>query len=101
MANFTTKHYRQLAEFIGDLPTNEVQSVGRPGVMPYAALHYFAFLDSLCEMFQEDNPRFNRETFLKACDAPYFDTVEMGVPCIVEHHEITGEERLVPIGSER
>lgn len=97
---FTTKHYRQLAEVIKDLPTNEVRSVGRPGVMPYVALHYLSVLDALCTKFEEDNPKFNRETFLKACDAPYFDFLAMGVPVKIEDCKQCGEHMEVVLGDE-
>ena len=98
MATFTKKHYAKLAEVIRGLTSVQV-STG-PGRMRFEAVNLPVMLDALCEMFQEDNPKFNRRSFLRAVESIYFDTVEMGVLCVVEHNDRTGEERIVPVGED-
>lgn len=50
---FSHKHYKKIAEFVKEL---EYYSITR--------LH---LRDKLIEMFERDNPRFDREKFVKAC----------------------------------
>lgn len=83
MATFTTKHFNKLAEVLKDLSTVSIQT--GPGKMYWDAVHYFNLVDSLCLMFQEDNPSFNRKLFLDAIDCPFFTEVRMGVPVTVKY----------------
>ena len=80
MPNFTSKHYRKLASMLSDLPTTTVRT--GPGKLYWDAIHYFNLIDSLCIMFKEDNPNFNRRIFLESVECPYFDEVVMGVPVV-------------------
>ena len=52
---FTKRHYEAIAELVGyqllDCPTD-----------------HNPIIDDWCRMFKEDNPRFKRDTFVKAVD---------------------------------
>lgn len=83
MTTFLRAHFTKLAEVLKDLPTETVTT--GPGKMYWDALHYFNLVDSLCLMFEEDNPNFKRKLFLDAIDCPFFTEVRMGVPVTVKY----------------
>ena len=71
-----------IAEILEGLTVCEVLPLQHQGKLSYAAVHYWALVDSFCIVLQEKNTNFNRRRFLKAADCPYFDEVIMGVPFI-------------------
>lgn len=81
MSKFSHQHYTALAELLAGLTVSEVKTVGKyGGALTFPAYHAFALLDSLCDEFERDNPKFNKSLFLKACDFEPWDEVVMGVP---------------------
>jgi len=94
---FTAKHFKKIAEFMKDVTVAETLPKQHQGKLSYLSIHYFSFMDSLCDMFKEDNPQFNRRQFLKAADCPYFDETRMGTPCEFRTCKECGEIFVEPL----
>ena len=74
----TKKDYEKIAKLFKIMPIVEMSS--KSGTMVFPWYHATALIDSFCDMFQEDNPKFDKEKFLKACDFEPWDKVIMGIP---------------------
>ena len=59
---FTRQHYKAIAEMIAN---NSVIAAKDESLMTY--MNRNDFVDELVDYFAQDNPRFDREKFLKAC----------------------------------
>ena len=60
---FTKKHYKTIAEIINET-TDESVSIG----VIYPKIDKRKFVFELADYFEQDNPQFDRERFIKACD---------------------------------
>lgn len=93
----SAKVYNFMAKFLKDVTVSESLPKQHQGKLPYQSIHYYSFMDSLCDAFKEDNPNFNRRQFLKAADCPYFDESRMGVPCEYRTCKECGDQFVEPL----
>ena len=62
---FTKKHFEKIAEIIKKIPVKlEIECED----IPIAEKTRNLIANDLADWFQSENPKFNRERFLKACD---------------------------------
>lgn len=83
--------YNKIAELLRELPVGE--SVSARGMyaspIPHETYHAITLIDSLCDLFAENNPAFKKHQFIKACGFEPWDEVVMGVP--IKHGEVEVE----------
>lgn len=59
---FTRKHYKAIAKITDSKTCVQILSDN-----PFDYLLKNQVIDALADMFEEDNPRFDRDKFIKAC----------------------------------
>lgn len=62
----TKKHYKQAAETIKQVKRHQVQS-DTPATILTRNVVCADIANGLADMFEQDNPKFDRDLFLKAC----------------------------------
>jgi hypothetical protein len=63
----TRKDYEAFAEVFRKY-TTEIQALAREGRHGYGGPHVLTIAGEVANIFAADNPRFDRERFLKACE---------------------------------
>ncbi len=66
----TRKDYEKIASMLKDLTVGTLANTSMGGFTESINSHGYhceTLIDSLCNLFKDDNPRFNKEKFIEAC----------------------------------
>jgi len=75
---FTARHYKKIAEIFDGLSV--VECASGPGKLQDIWFHALTVVDCFCDLFEEDNPKFNKRLFIKKCGFEPWDKLIMGRP---------------------
>jgi hypothetical protein len=82
--------YNKIAELLRNKPIATLANTSMGGFNPSMnpnGYHAESLIDDFCDLFQENNPNFNKRRFIKACGFEPWDEVIMGIPVINEENE--------------